>query len=77
VLEREQIKLFKPALSDKLVANVETAADGAEYGADLVTEDGQNTDHNDSNQNEDQSVLYEALALFLSEEAAQHLHSPP
>jgi hypothetical protein len=56
----------------ELVANVETAADGAEYGADLVTENGQNTNNNNSDKNQDQSVLYQALAFFLSKKASQH-----
>jgi hypothetical protein len=54
-----------------------TFADGAEDGGDLVAEDGQNADNDNSNQNKDQSVLDEALAFLTGEEIAKHVcHLP-
>ena len=39
--------------------------DGAEYVTDDWAENGQNNDNNNCNQNEDQSIFYEALAFFI------------
>jgi hypothetical protein len=42
----------------------EATSDGAKDGTDLGAENGQDTDDNDSNQNQDQCIFDEALALF-------------
>ncbi len=49
---------------------VQAAVDRAEHLADLTAEQGQNTDHNNGDQDQNQCVLDQTLTVLLSEEAS-------
>lgn len=55
---------------------LDRASEPVEQTADLVAQQGQSGDNDNSDQNEDERVLDEALALFLGEEAAKHCVPP-
>src|SRR5262245_58928801 len=57
---------------DGLLDLAEAAVDRSEHTADLALHDAQHTYDNNSDQNEDQRVLDQALAVFLREKAPKH-----
>ena len=58
------------------LVGVEAVADGCEDVRDLVAEDRQDADNNNSDKNKDQSIFDETLAFLTGEEVAKHDATP-
>ena len=69
--------VWRGAFLENVRSLAQAGIDRAEDLADLATQDGQNTNHNNGDQHQDQRVLDQALTILFSEETAKHCWGSP